>query len=405
MGKYSIKMAAPVVETPTVNFTLDDSEILRLKKLRNRLQLSHWSDIKREYELHPDESVAKNLRDLLTTDPVTYDVKYSIWDKRYSDFVTEWRKKKNPDTGEIEGHLLAVGIPRIENLGEISKGSIFYIMHGSMKGQALPTVKVSDVRLNHLQLKINFTTAKTFRNKPQSYDFMVGHDNALYGLLERNQLKKAFKEKKQDQLKPVTEKLADLLTNLNIVIKAANNGGKKPDTDQGEDEESNNKQATPHSLYQFNGGRDDEEDEVWHGHQAHSTSHPSYLKRFETTKDREAALRLAKKFTAPAPIFTEENMCATDGLHKSHSMGSDELGVSPKGDDASQAQVRHHHPHSLPPASPLHTELSQPLTRTLRSGNEYPRGITKTINKRAALLKKSNDKISKEFFNNGSTSA
>ena len=400
-------MAAPVVETPTVTFTLDDSEILRLKKLRNRLQLSHWSDIKREYVLYPDEGVAKNLGALHTTDPVAYDVKYSTWDKRYSDFVTEWRKKKNPDTGEIEGHLLAVGIPRIENLGEISKGSIFYIMHGSMKGQALPTVKVSDVRLNHLQLKINFTTAKIFRdNTPQSYDFMVGHDNALYGLLERNQLKKAFKEKKQDQLKPVTDKLADLLTNINIAIKAANNGGKKLDTDQGEDDKSNNTQATPHSLYQFNGGRDDEEDEIWHEHQARSNSHPSYLKRFETTKDREVALMLAKKFTAPAPIFTEENMCATekDGLHKPHSMGPDELGVSPKGDDASQAQVRHHLQHSLSPASPLHTELS-PLSRTLRSGKEYPMGITKTINKRAALLKKDNDKISKEIFNNGSTSA
>ena len=396
-------MAAPVDETPTVNFTLDDSEILRLKKLRNRLQLSHWSDIKKEYELHPDESVAKNLRDLLATDPVTYDVKYSTWDKRYSDFVTEWRKKKNSDTGEIEGHLLAVGIPRIKNLGEISKGSIFYIMQGAMKGQALPTVKVSDIRLNHLQLKINFNTAQTIGNQPPSYDFMVGHNNALYGLLARNQLKTAFKEKKQDQLKPVTEKLADLLTNLNIVIKAANNGGKKPDTDQREDE-SNNIQATPHSLYQFNGGRDDEKDEAWNEHQARSSSQPSYLKRFETTKDRQAALKLAKKFTAPAPIFTEENMCATDGLHKPHSMDPDELGVSPKGDDANQAQVRTHLQHSLSPASPLHTEPS-PLSRKLRSGNEYPMGITKTINKRATLLKKDNDKKSKEFFNNGSTSA
>ena len=319
-----------------------------------------------------------------------------------------WRKKKNDTTGEMEGHLLAVGIPRINELGKIGEGSIFYIMQGSTRGQALPTVKVSDVRLNHLQLKINFTTAITFRdNTPLCHDFMVGHDNVMYGSIERSQLKKAFIEKKQDKLKPVTDTLAELLKNINIAIKAANNGGEKLDTDQGEGDKSTHTEATPHSNHHFNGGRDNEDDEVWQQHQASSHSHPSYLKRIETTKDREATLRLAKKFTAPAPIFTREDMCATekDGLYKPHPMGPDELGVSPKGDDASQAQVRHHLPHSLSPASPLHTELSQPLSRTLRSGKEYPMGITKTINKRAALLKKSNDKISKEFFNNGSTSA
>ena len=118
-------------------------------------------------------------------------------------------------------------------------------------------------------------------------------------------------------------------------------------------------------------------------------------------------MRLAEKFVAPAPIFTGENMSATekDGQHKPHPMGLDELCVSPKGGDAGQAQVRHQLPHSLPPTSPLPTELSQPLKRTLRSGNEYPMGLTKSINKRATLLKKSNDKLSKEFFNSGSTSA
>ena len=201
----SFSIAGPLQETPTVKFILDDSEILRLKKLRNRLQLSHWSEIKREYVLHPDEGVARNIMDLQTTDPVAYDVKYSTWDKRYSDFVPEWRKKKNADTGEMEGHLLAVGKPRINNLGDIGMGSIFYVMQGSMRGQALPTVKVGDIRLNHLQFQINFTTAKHFRrNTPDSYDFMVGHDNNLYGLLERNQLKKAFIEKKQNKVKPVS---------------------------------------------------------------------------------------------------------------------------------------------------------------------------------------------------------
>ena len=199
--------------------------------------------------------------------------------------------------------------------------------------------------------------------------------------------------------------LADLLKNINIAVKKANNGGEVLETDQEEHNKSSYTQATPHSNYQLNSEMDHEDDEAWQDYHSHPHSHPSYLQRFETIKDREAALRLAKQFVAPAPTFTEENMCATDGLHKPHSMGPDELGVSPKGDDASQAQVRHLLSQSLPTASPLHTELSQPLKKTLRSGNEYPRGITKTINKRAALLKKSNDKISQEFFNNGSTSA
>jgi hypothetical protein len=114
-------------------------------------------------------------------------------------------------------------------------------------------------------------------------------------------------------------------------------------------------------------------------------------------------MMLTKRFAAPAPTFTEENMSATegDGSHKTHPTGLDELGVSPGGGNASQAQVRQQLPHSPPPTSPLPTELS----RTLRSGNEYPMGLTKSINKRASILKKSNDKLSKAFFNNESTSA
>ena len=259
--------------------------------------------------LLPDEGVAKTIMDMKTTDPVAHDVKYSSWTNRYSDFAPEWRKKKNPDTGEMEGHLVAVGRPRLNNLGDIGKGSIFYIMQGSMQNQPLPSITVGDVRLNHLQFQINFTTAITFREgTTNSNDFMVGHDNALYGLPERNQLKKTFIEKKQNKVQPVTDMLADLLKNINIAVKKATNGVEEVDTDQEEDDKRNHNQATPHSNYQLNGGRNDEDDKAWQDYQARSHSHPSYLQRFQTTKDREAAMRLAKQFVAPAPIFTELNV-------------------------------------------------------------------------------------------------
>ena len=143
-------MAVAMAQTPTVTIELDDSEIMRLGRLRNRLQLSHWSRILKEYNLHPDESVAKTIEDMKAADPVAHDIKFSSWTNRYSDFPTEWRKKKNGDTGEIEGHLVAIGRPRLEGLGDISKGSIFYIMHGAMKDQPLPSIKVAAVRLKEI---------------------------------------------------------------------------------------------------------------------------------------------------------------------------------------------------------------------------------------------------------------
>ena len=213
---------------------------MRLKKLRNRLQLSHWTEIKREYVLHPDEGIAKTIMDLKTTDPVAHDVRFSSWTNRYSDFSTEWRKKKNPDTGEMEGHLVAVGRPRLNHLGDIGKGSIFYIMQGSMRDQPLPSIKVGDVRLNHLQFQITFTIATSFRkDTTNSTDFMVGHDNALYGLPERNDLKDKFIKKRQQKTQPVTDMLADLLKNINIAVRKATNREEEVDPDQVEDHQRN----------------------------------------------------------------------------------------------------------------------------------------------------------------------
>ena len=238
-------MAEPMPQTPSVTIKLDDSEIMRLEKLRNRLQLSHWTKIQKQYALLPDEGVAKTITDMKTTDPVAHDIKFSSWTNRYSDFSTEWRKKKNPDTGEIEGHLVAVGRPRLNHLGDIGNGSIFYIMHGSMQNQPLPSIKVGDVRLNHLQFQIIFTTPTRFRdNTTDSTDFRVGHDNALYGRPERDALKEKFKEKKQQKTQPVVDMLADLLQTINIAVRRGHNGGEKVvDPDKVEDHQHNYSQA------------------------------------------------------------------------------------------------------------------------------------------------------------------
>ena len=205
------------------------------------------------------------------------------------------------------------------------------------------------------------------------------------------------------------EMLADLLKTITIAVKQGQNGGEKVDDPDKVEALQHYSQAPPRPHFHSNGGRNDDDDNAWDEYQARS-HHPSYLQRIQTTKDMEAALRLTKKFVAPAPvqpIFTDENVDTTEqgGQHKPHSMVLDEPCISPTGSDAGQVQVRYQPPHSLPPTSPSPTGLFQPLEKTLRSGNKYPVRSTTSINKQATLLKKKNDKLSKEYFSSGSTSA
>ena len=66
-------MAVSTGPTPQVFFTLDNSEIMRLSKLRATLKLSHWSKIEGEYELEASETVEKSIKALELTDPVEFD--------------------------------------------------------------------------------------------------------------------------------------------------------------------------------------------------------------------------------------------------------------------------------------------------------------------------------------------
>ena len=113
-------MASKLI-TPSVSFKLDDSEKIRLEKLRNRLKLHRWGKIQRTYTLCPDENVANKIKALKTTDPVKHEEKYSFWDNRYSDFDMNWMKIRNVTSNIIEGHLMATGKLRIPNLGMMSQ--------------------------------------------------------------------------------------------------------------------------------------------------------------------------------------------------------------------------------------------------------------------------------------------
>ena len=138
-------MSGATSPTPSVSVKLDDSEIMRLEKLRSRLKLSHWARIGKKYVLKADDGVAKTIRDMKTNNTVEHDNKYANWTNRYSDFNMEWKKLRNATTGEIEGHLVATGRPRLDNLGRIGDGCQIDLMHGPILDEPLPTTKVGDL--------------------------------------------------------------------------------------------------------------------------------------------------------------------------------------------------------------------------------------------------------------------
>ena len=176
-------MAAQGTETPTAHVDLDDSELTSLEKLRIRLRLTHWSKITRKNKLEEDEDVAKMIRETLISDAVKHDEMYSEWDNRYSDFLMTWKRILNPTSGKVEGHLMATDKPRFKNLGNISNGCSFSLMSGDILDQPLPTTRVANLRLNHLQFLIRFVRPCKFRDEEQenSTIFRVGNKNELYG--------------------------------------------------------------------------------------------------------------------------------------------------------------------------------------------------------------------------------
>ena len=193
-------MAGTLGQTPSVRFTLDDSETMRLEKLRAHLKLAHWVRIGKEFELQADDAVAKSIKAVETTDPVAYDEQYAPWFNRYSDFKMSWVKTRNEETNDIEGQLIATGRPRIEHLGKIGEGSKVTLMKGPILTDPLPTVEVGDLRINHLLMEINFVEpVELDDNTTAEKSFKVGHRNKLFGKKTREENKKTFKDKQAEK--------------------------------------------------------------------------------------------------------------------------------------------------------------------------------------------------------------
>ena len=230
-------MADSKGQTPQVFFTIDNSELLRLNKLRETLKLSHWSKVGGEYELVVSETVEREIKALKLIDPMEHDKRYSPWANRYTDFKLSWTKTKDPVTHQIIGHLLATGAPRIKNLGMIGVGCEASVMRGPILHQPLPTTAVGDLRINHLQMRVEFVVPwKAEGNPSESCIYYVGHQNKLFGKELRGNLKKKFVAEQEAKKDPVTKEfLTDLFTKLgNMALKAAGaeGGGDSPDVDE-----------------------------------------------------------------------------------------------------------------------------------------------------------------------------
>ena len=202
------------VDTPAVTVRLDDSERIRFEKLRNKLLLSDWTKIKPTYELHPDEDAAKKIRDLKISDPVLHDELFSDWENRFSDLSVHWQKKRDND-GVLYGSLIAAGRLRFKGLGNISEGCSLTLMRGPLKTNPLPVTKVTPLRVNHLNMTVEFATDVT-RDNPDhvtntSRSFKVGKDNFLYGAAARVDNLKTAKQKKSEKQEQQTR---DMLNNL-----------------------------------------------------------------------------------------------------------------------------------------------------------------------------------------------
>lgn len=222
---------------------IDDSERTRLERTRNKLLLNHWTKIKPSYVIEQNLEVAKKIQELEHLDPVLHDEKYSDWQSRYSDLTMEWQKKRDPDTGIIYGILVASGRMRFKGLGLISKGCTIEIMTGKMNNDPLPSTKVADLRVMHLNLQIDFNipVKKTNPDHADNYgtSFKVGKNNFLYEEDERQENLHAHKKRETDKMEKQTKEIMNSLMKnfLDLTTKAkeenenGTNGGDTGDDD------------------------------------------------------------------------------------------------------------------------------------------------------------------------------
>ena len=326
-------MAVSTGPTPQVFFTLDNSEIMRLSKLRATLKLSHWTKIEGEYELEVSETVEKSIKALELTDPVEFDKRYAKWFNRYTDFTLSWTKSKHPDTHEIIGHLMATGAPRIENLGKIGEGCSVSVMRGPILHQPLPTTAVGDLRINHLQMRIEFKEPwKADGNPSESCTYKVGHQNRLYGDELRGKNKQKFIAAQEAKKDPVTKEfLTDLFTKLgNLALKAA---GAEDGNDM--DEENKDDKLPGASPSHFSSSKKSYGGNNWSNTGA---ADPNFHHSFKTS-GKQGAIEQVKSFVGP-----HNNDPTSSGAKEGQPMGGaaslDGHKVVPEGSSDEDNQVR-----------------------------------------------------------------
>ena len=168
---------------PVVTVKLDMLEKERLKKIRNRMELTHWSNIEETYTLVATLWSDGWLDKLKKSKPAEYDEMFSDWEKRFSDFKLVWQKRQMG--AELHGALIAVGRLRFQGLDNALEGAEATIMHGKLSGTPLPSCALTALRLNHVSVLIVYESEETRRidntRTTTSTTFRVGKNNKMFG--------------------------------------------------------------------------------------------------------------------------------------------------------------------------------------------------------------------------------
>ena len=296
--------------TPVVKFRLDDSEQMRLEKVRSRLKLTEWTKIQEEYTLAEDRGVAKKMSALKTTNPLLFEDKYAFWSNRYTDFDVHWEKTRDDINQVVKAQLVATGRLRIDHLGKLAEGAKVVLMSGPTCGNPMPCTTVPPLRINHVFLDITFPHELEIENKHAtnkiSQKFRVGKNNCLFGTGEQSTNRKIFKDKQDIKRGLVSE------TMVTSIIKGVLKYGKEQENSEKLKKEEN--ESTEQGGYEGESDHhtDDEEPteathQSWNkypgreGFFQHSSNNGSssrpYQQPFNRTSEMKDAVAMTSKMT------------------------------------------------------------------------------------------------------------
>ena len=309
---------------------LDDSERIRFEKLRNKLLLTEWTKIKSIYDIYPDEDAAKKIRELKISDPVLHDELFSDWTSRFSDLSVHWQKKRDND-GILYGSLIASGRLRFAGLGNISEGCSLTLMRGQLKTDPLPVTKVTPLRVNHLNMTIEFATIVTRVNPDhetnRSNSFKVGRDNILYGEAARADNLKTAKQKKSEKQELQTKDMLNTLVQTFVKL-ATDSARNVPGPEENEPTEDGADGQDPGPLQRSSAGNHAR----YPSHHGGEFGSQPYHNIFDSPEDRQDCIDLARKFTTgsktPSSSFQQSQPGINDQKSPKHSEAVGGTGAS-----------------------------------------------------------------------------